>query len=139
MNLFVELLRKQEDYVSVKGALLPEIEEAEKKLGLAFSKEYKEYLLECGSASAGGHEFTGIINSGRLNVVCATKIAKCKCSFVPDNFYLIEDSGIDNTFLWQDENGNVYQTIGDESPILVSESIGSYFANSLQIMNDVNC
>lgn len=47
--------------------------EAEAKLGLSFSKEYRSYLESCSFASVNGHELTGICKSPRLDVVGATR------------------------------------------------------------------
>ena len=49
------------------------ITEAEAKLGLSFSKEYRSYLESCSFASVNGHELTGICKWPRLDVVGATR------------------------------------------------------------------
>ncbi|MDR3313690.1 MAG: SMI1/KNR4 family protein [Oscillospiraceae bacterium] len=53
----------------MNGVTEQQIIEAEQKFGLKFFSDYREYLSEFGIVSFGGHEFTGICSSTRLNVV----------------------------------------------------------------------
>ena len=72
MKSFIELLKSSKNFVHLKPADLRDIEIAEKKLALLFSKEYLEYLERYSLASADGHEYTGITTSPRLSVVEVT-------------------------------------------------------------------
>lgn len=113
MKNVVEVLEKQQGIRPFGSATLEEIEIAETELGLAFSKEYKDYLLAYGAASIYGHEFTGICNSTRLNVVDVTKTQRQrqKDNNLPSNLYVIEELHIDDVVIWQDEVGSIYQTV----------------------------
>lgn len=46
------------DYVGSNGRTEEEIAKAEKKIGITFAKDYREYLKEIGLACFDGHELT---------------------------------------------------------------------------------
>lgn len=112
MKKFTDIIREYEDFTAVGGASNEQIKEAEEELGLKFSKEYKEFLKEYGAACANGHEFLGICDSKRLNIVEGTLKAKKKNDNVPEDMYLIEDVGIDKILTWQNAKGELFQTVG---------------------------
>lgn len=127
MNDFVKRLQDYDDFMSGrKGATDSEIQEAEKALGLSFSKEYREYTGQLGIATADGHEFTGIAEMPRLNVVHVTKSEKRKNSGIPENFYVVERVGIDGIVIWQDQQGNVYEAINVGTAEKIAESLAEY-------------
>jgi hypothetical protein len=129
MNNIVDVFRSFEDFVSMNGASDTEVEKAQQELSVTFAEDYKEYLRAFGSASANGHEFTGIIQSKRLSVVEATKNAKAKNPCLPKNLYLIEDTGIDRILIWQDEKGILYQTVGTNNPEPLKGSFAEYVSS----------
>ncbi|MDR1208990.1 MAG: SMI1/KNR4 family protein [Clostridiales bacterium] len=88
-----------------------EISQVESQLSLKFAADYREYLAEFGVAAADGHEFTGIVASERLNVVNATKSEWKLNPQIPHTLYAVENAGIDGIIIWQDESGQVYQTV----------------------------
>ena len=53
-----------------------EILEAEKRLGIAFADEYKDYVKKYGVISAKGIELTGVTSTPRLNVADVTMAEK---------------------------------------------------------------
>lgn len=119
-------LKEQDDFIMIGPVSAEDIREAEVQLGLTFAEEYKEYLEQCGVASANGHEFTGLVNSKRLNVVSVTLAEKEKNPSVGDDFYVIENLGIDKIITWQDSNGNLYQTVDTGNPKKLSMSFAEY-------------
>lgn len=69
-----EFLKTMSDFVCMpSGAKESDIEIAQAELGTKFSEEYISYVQEFGSASADGHDLTGVVQSERLNVVNATE------------------------------------------------------------------
>ncbi len=104
--MIVELLKEKEDTYFGKGSSKKEIEKAEKKLGLKFNAEYKEYLSEFGTALYDGHELTGISQSKRINVVDVT--LEEKKEGYPKDIYVIEETGIEGIIIWQTSNGEIY-------------------------------
>lgn len=107
---FVKLLKTCDDYMELGGVSESEIEHAERVLGVLFAKEYKEYLLQCGVATANGHEFTGICNSKRLNVVDVTILERKSVKLYPEKTYVVEQTHVDGTVIWQGEDGIIYIT-----------------------------
>lgn len=97
--------------------------EAESVLGLHFSDEYRYYLLAFGVASANGHEFTGICNSPRLNVVDVTLEERKYNPDVPPDYYVVEQANIDGIILWQSQSGKIYQTYPNQPPVPLCNSL----------------
>lgn len=109
MSSFVDKLRAFPRMRCAGGVDEPVIEQAEATLGLTFSKEYREYLLELGEAKVAGREFTGICKAKRLHVVDVTQEERENVA-VPEDWYVIEQANIDDIVIWQDTCGFVYQT-----------------------------
>lgn len=104
-----EVLESKSDLLKGNGVSEEMITAAEKELGLLFSKEYREYLRLYGIVAFEGHEFTGIVdNSSRVDVVVVTKEAKDKNSNIPKDFYVIEETDVEEMIIWQAGDGKVY-------------------------------
>ena len=129
MDRIIEVIEEKIDLIAGQGASKQEIELAEKQLGIRFASEYKEYLQKYGSASFDGSEFTGITPIERLNVVIVTKKERDRdASGERDNCYVIEQTGMDDIVIWQDESGKVYQTYGIEKPKQIFNSLVEYIS-----------
>lgn len=128
MNSFVKALKRFDDFFCADGVDARTIKDTENKLGVHFSEEYKTYLAECGSASADGHEFTGIIDSPRLNVVDVTQMARKRFSSVPSDLYVVEEIMIDGITIWQSENGTVYQSVDGQELKIICKSLLDYLS-----------
>lgn len=126
MSNFVKAIKKYDDFFAAEGADKQSVAYAESALSLRFAKEFEEYLEEYGVASADGHEFTGLINSKRLNVVDVTQAAKKKNGSIPQDFYVVEELQIDGIVIWQSESGEVYMTAGDGGPEKINDSLAEY-------------
>ena len=111
MSGFISVIEQKKAFHSLQGATIDKVQEAEEKLGVKFSKEYIDYLLNYGVASFFGHELTGICSSPRLNVIDVTTEQRQYNQDVPYNLYVVEDTGFDDVVLWQDEGGAVYRTV----------------------------
>ena len=94
---------------SMKGADIQAVIAAEDRLGLRFSDEYRNYLMDYGVVSCGSHEFTGLGGDAYLDVVKGTLGERERNPMLPGNCYLIENVGIDGILLVQDEDGIVYE------------------------------
>ena len=126
MKKFKDIVKDYEDFTAVGGAQDEQIKNAEEELGLKFSKEYKDFLKEHGAACANGHEFLGICESKRLNIIDATLKAKKKNETVSNDLYLIEDVGIDKILTWQNADGKLFQTVGKGAPELLEINLTEY-------------
>ncbi|MCL1948368.1 MAG: SMI1/KNR4 family protein [Turicibacter sp.] len=114
------------DFSPAKPVSNEEISKAENLLGLRFSAEYLNYLLAYGQADGSGKEFTGIINSERLNVVPVTKEAWEENPQVPKSLYVLENVGMDGLIIWQNSEGIIYQTSPKTSPKKIANSFVEY-------------
>jgi hypothetical protein len=127
---FKEVLDSKEDIYPGKKASDSEIKKAEEQLQLKFSDEYVEYLKEFGDLSYESHELTGITENNNLNVVFVTEYWRKKNSNISKEYYVIEDLKIDNVVFWQDRKGDIYQTIGNEVPKKMYESLLEYIKST---------
>lgn len=130
MKSFVTLLQSAKDFRFVGGVSRNAVEQAENVLGVRFSNEYSDYLRACGAALIRGHEFTGICESARLNVVSVTQDERSRNDSIPKDWYVIEQGNINGIVLWQTGNGEVYQTAPNCTPMRISPSLAKYIGES---------
>ena len=123
---FVKALKNKPDFYMLSGATTEQIDQAEKALDVKFAKEYREYLSAFGVASVFGHEFTGICQSSRLNVVDVTISERQRNPSVPLEFYVVEQANMDNIVVWQSNTGAVYQSAKKTSPVELCNSLYEY-------------
>jgi hypothetical protein len=126
MSDFLKSLSSFPDFHALKGADEKRIQAAERELGVVFSQDYREYLSEFGLMDVNGHEFTGICDSPRLNVVEVTKSDRQYISGIPSNWYVLEEAYIDGIIIWQDENGSVYFSAPNRKPYKLADSMIGY-------------
>ena len=126
MSDIIEVFKRLEDFDFMDGVTEKDIAKAESDLGVKFASDYKRYLSECGLASVDGHEFTGIVNSPRLNVVDVTLKLKKKFTYAPDDAYVLEELGIDGIVVFQTSSGNIYKASPESQFIKVADSFSEY-------------
>lgn len=118
------LLNGKEDFVHGIGVKKEDILEAEKQLNISFAKDYVDYLSEYGQVSYDGHELTGIGFVERLNVVTVTLEERKHNQNI--NGYVIEKVGLDSIVIWQDEDGQIYQTSDTNGSKIIASSLLEY-------------
>ena len=123
---YLQIMREAPGFASFSGASEEDIQAAESKLKLAFSKEYRKYVSAFGAASYGSHELTGICKFPRLNVVDVTMEERQKHPDLPGDWYVLEQLHIDDVSIWQSGSGEIYQIMPGARPIKVSESFSLY-------------
>lgn len=129
MGLLFTVLKQGENVITGEGAETELICEAEKILGVQFSNEYFEYLSKYGVACVDGHELTGISKIERTNVVLTTLGARDLFCYVPADWYVVEQTGIDGIFVWQSQEGAVYLTLPETRPLRIANSLAEYLQN----------
>ncbi|EUB30638.1 MULTISPECIES: SMI1/KNR4 family protein [Fusobacterium] len=119
MNI-VEKVKKIKDLdVNPKGGASEEqIERAEKRLGLKFSKEYKEYLKEFGMISFYGTEWSGLNIDGYFNVVNMTEDEKALNKYFPEKYFAIENLAVDGVIFVSNEEGKIYSIQYDKKELI---------------------
>ena len=126
MTGIIQKLRDLSSFCSLAGVSAEQISNAEKTLALHFADDFREYLLAFGIASSDGHEFTGICNSKRLNVVDVTLAERRINPTIPQDWYVLEEASIDGIIIWQSGTGEVYQSqLGRES-VKIADSFCDY-------------
>lgn len=125
---FTKLLSEKKAFRKRESVAGNEIVEAEKVLEVKFAEEYKEYLCSFGAASIYGHEFTGICDVERLNVVAVTKEERELNPFVPQEFYVVEQLNIDGIVIWQSEDGSIFMSMPSNIFKKINESLLEYIS-----------
>ena len=118
-----EVLDKKEDVICGKGVSSYFVEEAEKRLNLRFSNDYKEYLLTYGLLMFDGHEVTGLGGEERLDVVNVTLHLKELYVDIPKDWYVIEELGIDGVVIWQNEKGEIFRSVPNGKIVKVYDDL----------------
>ena len=129
MAEFVDELRSKKAFYSLKGVPEAAVNEAEKKLGLKFSREFTDYLLTYGVASVFGQELTGICTSSRLNVVDVTLNERQQNPSIAQQLYVVENTNMDGIIVWQDASSAVFKTAPGVEAKKVSNSLGEYYSD----------
>lgn len=119
-----------DDLMTLGGVTEADIMEAEEQLTTSFSEEYKKYLQTFGIASWDGVELTGICKSKHQNVVDVTLRNRADDVSSRNDLYVIEELGIDGIVIWQNQKGEVYQTVNKEKPVKVADSMAEYIKQS---------
>lgn len=110
-----------------KGEACPSVvAEAEAKLGLNFSEEYKDLLEKYSIFAINGHEFTGIAKTKGQSVVDVTMLHCEKYADFPKNMYVIETVGVDGLVILQDTNGYIYTYQPGTMPERICNSLEEY-------------
>jgi hypothetical protein len=68
----------------------------------------------------------GVVENKRLNTVFVTLEARKRNLGIPGNLYVIEDLATDKILTWQDEEGVLYQTVGDGEPERINKTLEEY-------------
>lgn len=126
MAEIIDKLQSSTNFIAVGRVTEQQIMLAEEKLGVHFANDYYAYVQVFGVAVAAGHEFTGICNSKRLNVVDVTLSEKGITPDVPHDWYVLEEANIDGIVIWQNSAGEVFQTQPGRKPIKIAASICDY-------------
>lgn len=126
MNDFIDLIKGYDDFAELGGVDEGSIIEAETKLGLKFAADYRLFIKTCGAACANGHEFLGICDSKRLNIVDSTLKSKKNNPQIEDDMYLIENVGIDKIRVWQNSKGDLFQSVEKGKPEKLDYGLSEY-------------
>ena len=127
MNL-VDKIRSYSNIFTLAPATKESIEQAEKELGITFSKEYVDYVAEFGVAIFNGHEFTGLCDGKRLDVVRITKEQRELHKYIPSDMYVVECLDIDDIVIWQNSEGAVYASTPISKPRQIANSLYEYIS-----------
>lgn len=120
-------LIKQGDVSFIFAPMTKEqIGQAEKELNVGFSKEYADYVAAFGVAIFDGHEFTGLCDGKRLDVVRITQEQRKLNKNIPDDWYVVECIDVDGIVIWQSSEGTVYASVPNSEAKKIANSISEY-------------
>ena len=128
MSTIIDSFKAKSDLLAGKGVPEEAILEAEKALNISFAKEYREYLREYAVAAFGGHEFTGITKSPRVNVVDVTKAERNNNPDIPADLYVIEETDVEEIVIWQSGDGNIYYSSPNQPLTKLCDSLSEYIS-----------
>jgi hypothetical protein len=123
---FTEAIKLMPSYIGSKGRSEEEIKQAEKVLDIYFAKDYRKYLEEIGLACFDGHEFTGLTDTTRLNVMEVTKEYREQLGDEVSSWYVIEEVGMDGIIIWQTPDGIIYGTTPSSKTVKIADSLFEY-------------
>lgn len=126
MSKILDVINVLPELLATGAADSTSINNAEKELGLKFATEYREYLEAFGSVLADDVEITGIAKSKNRNVVTVTKREWELNPQVEHNMYVVENLAIDGIIIWQDETGNIYESMPNKVVKKVADSLADY-------------
>ena len=126
MSKIIDVINNLSELLTTGAADSVSIDNAEKELGLKFATEYKEYLGEFGSVLADDVEITGIAQSKNRNVITVTKREWELNPQVEHNMYVVENLAVDGIIIWQDESGNIFESMPNKRIIKVADSLADY-------------
>lgn len=121
-----ELIQPSNDIEISGGKSEPEVKQAQEKLGLKFSEEYREYLLKFGTLTFDGHELTGLSEAPWTNVVNVTLKQRELHPHIPKDWYVVEEAHIDDIIMWQSGTGEIYQSSYSSKPLKICDSFEAY-------------
>ena len=77
---------------------------------------------------ADGIELTGIAKSAHRNVVNQTKQERELNPKIPNNMYVVENTGVDGIIIWQNSDGVLYATAPNTNAKMVADSLSEYYS-----------
>ena len=129
LNDIIETIKNMPDLLPLQPASDTQITDAEIQLRVRFAEDYKKYLKTYGAIIANGIELSGIAKSEHRNVISLTKKERELNPKVPNTMYVIENTCIEGIIIWQDKNGDIYQTQPGTEPKKIASSLVEYIKN----------
>ena len=129
MSNILDIIKSKDKCIYAGNVTDNRIREAEMKLGLIFSDEYKEYVSCFGCVSFVSHELTGICSSENTNVVTSTIRCKESIPNIPSDWYVIEEANIDGIIIWQESSGIIHETQPKKTPRTIAGSLAEYIVS----------
>ena len=106
METIIDIINKLENLRHLQAASSADVEMAEKRLGIKFAPDYKQYVQTYGAIIARGLEFTGVSVPARLNVVDVTLYEREREN-IPESYYVIENLNIESILVLQNSEGHI--------------------------------
>lgn len=132
MSKIIQIVNSLPNLLPLRPADENQINDAENRLRISFTEEYKEYLAEFGAILAEGIELSGIAKSDHRNVVALTQKEWSINPKVPHNMYVIENTYMDGIVVWQDTGGVIYQSRPSMEPTKLADSLSDYLRSRME-------
>lgn len=126
MNRLTDIIDSIDDAFTLVGATEEDIVDAEEFLGLSLAEDYKEYVSKYGILSFEEHEISGLCNHKRLDVRDLTEEERKVNDSISKDLYVIEQLDIDGIVIWQNEIGEIFQTMPGREAYKICDSLAEY-------------
>ena len=97
------------DIESTGGVKEDVINKAIADIGVEFSAEFYDYLLNYGTVEFNGNELFGLGVNGYCNIVNATNKEKALSARFPDGYCVIYNIGVDSVLILLGSDGCIYE------------------------------
>lgn len=131
MSDIIKVIKGLKNMRCTGGASQTDIDNTEIRLGFRLAEEYKEYLAEFGAVSAYNTELTGISEAKYLNVVAVTEELR-RYNDVPKGYYAVEDTSVDGIVIWQNTEGEIFETSPGSKPRKIAGSLAEYLRGKVK-------
>ncbi len=109
MKDIIETIAKIKGLFSLTSVAIDEIRKAEATLNVVFADDFNKYLQKYGCISYDNHEFTGITEAKRLNVVDVTLFERKTLGKILSDKYVLEVLFDGDVVVAQDCSEKVYE------------------------------
>lgn len=129
IDVINSLADKSDDFFSKGEVESSKIAQAEKSLGVNFSKDFWKYTQKFGYIEVDGMELCGVVDSRHVSIVIRTQNMRELFSDFPMDCYVIESVGIDNAVMVQKSDGKIYQFLHGHDLLFAADSLSEYLLN----------
>lgn len=125
----IQIIKNLKGLKSLGGATAEEISQAQKKLGVNFATDFKEYVKEHGAISALNMELFGVSKHARLDTASITLEERAMREDFPADMYVIENVGMEGVLILQNEKGEVFEIAPHQKAKKIYNSLAGYLAD----------
>lgn len=126
MNKVIESIKRLEGIKVLGGVSEDKIIQAENKLSLRFSEDYKNYLKEFGCILGDKIQLTGLNCPKSYNVVEVTMSERKYNNYFPVKMYIVESILAEGIMILQDQNGFIYEFLPNNKVRKINDNLNEY-------------
>lgn len=108
-----------------------EVDQIQAQLDLKFSEDFKQYLINYGQLTINDTELCGVFENSHLSVLKLTNEYKKIIKYDQNDLYVIEVLGFDEIVIWQNSQGEIFQTKAMSAPEKIQNSFVEYLKNEV--------
>ena len=125
MSNIIAIINKITNKETGSPASMEKIEQAEKRLGLKFAEDYKEYLTTFGALVTDYVELTNV-RDGEVNVCDQTEDLRNWYRPFPKDMYVVFYAGIDDIVVLQNSTGEIFYITSEHELMPAYSSLAEF-------------